>query len=237
DAVVATGFGLVHLALADHLAVAGDEVEEEAPVLGGLLAEVAGVATVLAHRLDAVGAAGLVCVALAAQDHFAIGGLEREIELAVATGAAYEFSSHQIVSSCGMFGSCRFQASRIRQTMPSQEAGSTAGGSSDAGTPVGASKPSQPAMTPRAWSTPRRAVAEKVCALARSPTMVFSSRRTCARVLDCAPRPSLSALVSRTWQGRPRAAAKPIMLRSKSFSGWRQSITTTSPYSDWRSRK
>src|SRR5690606_23975287 len=93
DAVVATGFGLVHLALADHLAVAGDEVEVEAPVLSGLLAEVAGVATFLAHPLDAVGAAAVVCVALAAQDHFAIGGLERKIELAVDTGAAYEFSS------------------------------------------------------------------------------------------------------------------------------------------------
>src|SRR5690606_29328451 len=83
DAVVAPALVGIHLAAADRLAVGRGEVEEELAVTGGLAVEAGVVLAVLAHRFDAVGARALGRIALAAQDHLPVAGLEVELEFAV----------------------------------------------------------------------------------------------------------------------------------------------------------
>ena len=76
--------------------------------------------------------------------------------------------------------------------------------------PSAFASPSQPLTTDRASSTPSLSGEENSWAEATPP----SSLRTLARVCACALRVSLSALVSSTWQFRPRVKAKPTMVLS-----------------------
>ena len=75
--------GSIHLAGADDLSVAGLEVEERLAVLGFLDLEAGLDGGVLLNRLDAVEACGLGSVALAGEDHLAVGGLKVKLEFSV----------------------------------------------------------------------------------------------------------------------------------------------------------
>src|SRR5262249_24264445 len=92
-AVAAAGV-LVHLAVADGLAVARRQQEVQ-PAVGGALALVARVdLAVLAHRLDALQRRGLLLVALAAEDHLTVAGLEHAVVLPVALLGDAVFACH-----------------------------------------------------------------------------------------------------------------------------------------------
>lgn len=80
NTVIATGFGLVLLGLADDLAVAGFEDKVEFVVGGFFLFEVGFVATVFGDGGDAILGTFLVLVALRLKDDFAIASFETEVE-------------------------------------------------------------------------------------------------------------------------------------------------------------
>ena len=83
DALLHGALGSVHLAGADHLAVAGLEVEIRLAVLG-FLDFIAGLhGGVLLHGLYAVKAGSLGVVAFAGEDYLTVGGLKVELEFSV----------------------------------------------------------------------------------------------------------------------------------------------------------
>ena len=86
DTGLARSCGGIHLAAADDLLIAGQQVEEKLAVCRFLQLVTLIEHTVLAHGLDTVLATAFIRVALAAKNLLTIIGVEAEIDLVVLTG-------------------------------------------------------------------------------------------------------------------------------------------------------